>query len=146
MFMTAMLAACGTVRSPESKPTPPDPTGEVWYDETVQQLEKLNEEASRLFRRGKQDEAAALIRQAEPLAQRVLGVPRPTLEAVLAASDLDDLYGRMLLSNRHYGWARMQFQKNVARWKNWRPPSEESARRLAAAEAAVAECDRRLGP
>jgi hypothetical protein len=142
--MLVLLVSCGPSRQPEAKPAPPDPTREAWYGETVQQLSKLNAEAEQLFRRGKQDEAAALIREAEPLSKRLLGVPRPTLEAVVAASDLDDLYGRMLLSNRHYGWARMQFQKNVARWKNWRPVSEESAKRLAAAEAAVAECDRRL--
>jgi hypothetical protein len=50
----------------------------------------------------------------------------------------------MLLANRHYGWARLQFQKNVARWKHWMPQTKETARRLKQAESAIAECDRRL--
>jgi hypothetical protein len=76
--------------------------------------------------------------------KRLLSVQRPTLDAAEAASDLDDLYGRMLLANRHYGWARLQFQKNVARWKHWMPQTKETARRLKQAESAIAECDRRL--
>jgi hypothetical protein len=59
-----------------------------------------------------------------------------------AASDLDDLYGRMLLSNRHYEWAQFQFQKNLARWKYWKPQTPDTARRMEAAETAIAECDR----
>jgi hypothetical protein len=50
----------------------------------------------------------------------------------------------MLLANHNYGWARMTFQKNVVRWKNWQPQTPESARRLKLAQAAVAECDRRM--
>ena len=75
---------------------------------------------------------------------RLLSVPRPTLEATEAASDLDDLYGRMLLANRHYGWARLQFQKNLARWRHWQPETSETVRRLEKAKAAIAECDRHL--
>jgi hypothetical protein len=61
-----------------------------------------------------------------------------------AASDLDDLYGRMLLANRHYGWARMFFQKNAARWRTWTPATEDTERRRKVAEARIAECDRRM--
>jgi hypothetical protein len=63
---------------------------------------------------------------------------------VEAASDLDQLYGRMLLSNRNYGWARLEFQKNRARWKTWQPQTDETVRRLKLAETAIAECDRRM--
>ena len=73
---------------------------------------------------------------------RLLSVPRPTLAAVEAASGLDDLYGRMLLSNRHYGWARLLFQKNLARWTNWQPQTAETVRRRKLAESQIAECDR----
>jgi hypothetical protein len=62
-----------------------------------------------------------------------------------AVSDLDDLYARMLLSNRHYEWARMLFQKNLARWQSWQPQTDDTARRLQAAQAGIAECDRRVG-
>jgi hypothetical protein len=61
-----------------------------------------------------------------------------------AASDLDDLYGRMLLRNRHYGWARSFFQKNAVRWKAWKPQTAETERRRQVAISAVAECDRHL--
>jgi hypothetical protein len=61
-----------------------------------------------------------------------------------AVADLDELYGRMLLSNRNYGWARLQFQKNLARWKNWQPQTPETARRLKLAASQIDECDRRL--
>jgi hypothetical protein len=59
-----------------------------------------------------------------------------------AASDLDDLYGRMLLSNQHYVWAQTLFQKNLARWKYWQPQTPETARRMKQAEDAIAECER----
>jgi hypothetical protein len=48
----------------------------------------------------------------------------------------------MLLANKHYGWARMFFQKNVARWSNWKPQSEETKLRRKRAEDRIAECDR----
>ncbi len=60
------------------------------------------------------------------------------------ASDLDDLYGQMLLSNRNYGWARLFFQKNLARWKTWKPQTPDTAARLKAAQDNIAECDRRI--
>jgi hypothetical protein len=75
---------------------------------------------------------------------RLLSVPRPTLEAAEAASDLDQLYGRMLLSNRHYGWARLMFQKNLARWKHWQPQTPETSRRFQQAVSAIAECDKHI--
>ena len=74
----------------------------------------------------------------------MLAVPNPTFEAAVAASDLDDLYGRMLLSNRHYGWARLQFQKNLSRWKHWQPQTPDTARLMKQAESGIAECDRHI--
>ena len=135
-----ILTAC------ESAPPPPprDVTKEVWYGEAVDELTALNREAESAFAAGKPDKAAALIQKGQPLMARVLTVTQPTLQATMAASDLDQLYGRMLLSNRHYGWARLQFQKNLARWKHWQPRTPESARRQQQAEDAIAECDRHL--
>ena len=75
---------------------------------------------------------------------RLLTVSQPSLEATIAASDLDQLYGRMLLANRHYGWARLQFQKNLARWKHWQPRTADVAARQQQAEDAIAECDRHI--
>jgi hypothetical protein len=38
----------------------------------------------------------------------------------------------------------MLFQKNLARWKNWKPQADDTMRRLRQAEAGIAECDPRL--
>jgi hypothetical protein len=125
-------------------PQKPDPTEEASYGRAVEQLMALNREAESLLRSGEMDQAAAMITKGQPMGSRLLSIPRPTLAAMEAASDLDDLYGRMLLGNRHYGWARLVFQKNVARWSNWKPQTQETARRRKSAEAGIAECDRGL--
>ena len=139
ILCAALLAGCSS--APE---VPRDPTEETWYNEAVQKLAPLVRQAEASFANHKPDDAAALIQQAEPLAKRVVSVPQPTLAAAQAASDLDDLYGRMLLSNRHYGWARMLFQKNQARWKYWQPATPDTERRFQQARDAIAECDRHI--
>jgi hypothetical protein len=139
IFAAAFLASC------EQAPTQPrDATKEAWYRDAVEQLTALNREADSAFAGGNSDQAAKLIERGQPLVTRLLAVPNPTLEAAVAASGLDDLYGRMLLSNRHYGWARLLFQKNLARWKHWQPQTPETARLLRQAESAIAECDRHI--
>jgi len=139
ILAAAFLASC------EQKPAPPrDATKEPWYRETVEQLTAMNREADSAFAGGKSDQAAKLIEKGQPLVARLLDVPNPTLKAAIAASDLDDLYGRMLLSNRHYGWARLLFQKNLSRWKHWQPQTPETASLLKQAESAIAECDRHI--
>jgi hypothetical protein len=135
----SLLTAC------ESRPgEPADPTQEAWYGRTVKQVAAINREAQSDFENGKPDRAAALIQEAEPLVARLLAVNRPNLAANDVASDLDQLYGRMLLSNRHWGWARLQFQKNLSRWKHWTPQTADTERRIKEAEAGVAECDRHM--
>src|ERR1700676_1666331 len=139
ILAAAFLASC------EQAPAPPrDATKEPWYRDTVEQLTAMNREANSAFANGKSDQAGALIEKGQPLVARVLAVPNPTSEAAVAASDLDDLYGRMLLSNRHYGWARLLFQKNLSRWKHWQPQTPETARLQKQAESAIAECDRHI--
>ena len=141
----ALLAACGLLAAcaPVAKKQL-DPAADASYARSVEQLAAMYREASALVESGKADEAGSIITRAQPLMERLLGVPRPSLGAVEAASDMDQLYGAMLLKNRHYGWARLLFQKNVARWRNWNPPTEETARRLKLAAAAIAECDRHI--
>jgi len=139
ILTAAFLASC------QQTPAPPrDATKEPWYHETAQQLSAMNREADSAFAAGNSDQAAKLIEKGQPLVARLLDVPHPTLEAAVAASDLDDLYGRMLLSNRHYGWARLLFQKNLSRWKHWQPQTPETVRLLKQAESAIAECDRHI--
>jgi hypothetical protein len=147
IFSMLLLAGCGGPPARESadRPSGSDPTQDKGYTEAVAQLAALDREAERLWRAGRADEAAAAIVKGQPIAARVLSAPRPTLAAMEAASDLDELYARMLLANRNVGWARMMFQKNVTRWKAWKPRTEETARRLKQAEDGIAECDRRLG-
>ena len=137
------LTACAPAPKP-SQPPKADPTAESWYGQTVEQLAALNRQAESLLRQGQSDQAGAILTEGQPLMNRLLAVPRPTLAAMEAASDLDDLYGRMLLANRQYGWARIQFQKNVARWRSWKPETPETARRRTLAESEIGECDRHL--
>jgi hypothetical protein len=144
VFLAAVfLAGCGPAPSPAG-PERRDLTEEAWYGQSVEQLRVLNHEAESFLQKGKLDRAAAVITKGQPLGSRLLSIPRPTLAAMEAASDLDDLYGRMLLGNRHYGWARMLFQKNLARWSNWKPQTQETVRRRKIAESGIAECDRGL--
>jgi len=138
-----LLIGCAPA-PPPVQTTTAGASDEPWYRPAVEQLTALNRDAERAFQAGKFDDASALILKGEPLANRVVAVPRPTLAALEAASDLDQLYGRMLLMNRNYGWARLQFQKNRARWKTWQPQTAETARRLKLAEDGIAECDNRM--
>ncbi len=121
-----------------------DPTTDPWYNTATEELTNLSRGASDAYARGNADKASALIEQGEPVASRLLAVPKPTLQAVQAASDLDELYGKMLFKNRHYGWARLQFQKNLARWKHWQPQTADTAARLHAAQVAIDDCDKKL--
>jgi hypothetical protein len=140
-----LVLACMALAACESAPAPPrDATKEPWYAQSVRELTALDREAEAAFAVGKADQAAALIEKGQPLMARILTAGQPTLEAAIAASDSDQLYGRMLLSNRHYGWARLLFQKNLARWKHWQPSTPDTTRRLQQAVDAIAECDRHI--
>ena len=136
-----VLTACAPAPKPVEQPKP-DPTAEAWYAQATAELAALNRDAEARFRRGQFDTAAAMVTQGQPIEARLLSAPRPTLAAMEAASDLDDLYGRLLMRNHHYSWARSFFQKNSVRWKAWKPQTAETERRRQAAIAAVAECDR----
>lgn len=143
LFAALLCSACGPGPQPPRQ-APRDETKEPWYSQTVERLANQNREARNLWKSGKADAAAALIQSGEPLAGRLLSVRNPTLAAMQDASDLDDLYGRMLLSNRNYGWARLFFQKNLARWKNWTPQTPDTIARLKEAQSGIAECDQGL--
>ena len=119
-----------------------DPTTQAAYAEAVAELAGLVRQATELLAAGKSDAAAAAITKGQPLSAQVLGAPHPTLTAMEAASELDELYGRMLLGNKNYGWARMVFQKDRSRWVHWQPQTVDTERRKRSAEAGMAECDR----
>ena len=144
LMLAVLLAACAPAPAPAPK-VASDPVAEEWYGPVTAQLAAMNREAEGLLREGKSDQAAAIITKGQPLVSRLLAAPRPTLAAMEAASDLDQMYAGMLLGNQNFGWARLAFQKNVSRWKNWRPQTPETARRLRLAQDGIAECDRRMG-
>ena len=145
LLLALVTSACAPVPPPKPVEQPrSDPTAEAWYAPTVEQLAAMARDTADLLKRGRKEEAGKIITAGQPLINRVLSAPRPTLAAMEAASDLDELYGRMLMADQRYGWARLQFQKNVIRWKHWQPQSEDTARRLKQAQDEIAECDRRL--
>lgn len=137
-FAFVSLAACDSRPAPSQR----DETQAAWYVQTVKEVAAINREAVSDFEAGKQDDAAKLIQQAEPLVKRLLSVQHPNLAANEVASDRVQLYGRMLLSNRHYAWARLMFQENLSRWKHWEPQTPDTLRRYKEAEAAIIECDK----
>jgi len=129
---------------PRAEQPKPDPTKEAAYADAVGQLAGFDRQAEDLLKHGRPDEAAALVSKGLPFQARLLAAPQPTLAAMEAVSDLDDLYARMLLSNGHDVWARSFYEKNVARWKLWKQQTSDTKRRLRQAQAGIAECDRRM--
>ena len=142
--IAAMLTACAPAPRPVEPQPRPDATKEDWYRPAIDQLASLNREAETLLARGNTGAAGEVITRSQPVLNRLLSAQQPTLEAMEAVSDSDQLYGRVLMANRHYGWARMAFQKNATRWKVWRPQTSETARRMKLATEAIAECDREM--
>ena len=138
-----LLAGCGP-SAPAQAPKA-DPTAESWYPQATERLTGMDRAAEQLFQNGRTQEAAGIVTSAQSLQNRLLAATRPTLAAMEAIADLDRIYGRLLLSNGYFGSARLLFQKNVTRWKTWKPPTPETERRLQEANSDIAECDRHMG-
>lgn len=138
-----LCGACSATPQP-AKPLPRDLSTEAWYATATTELTELTAQAKQDFKTGKIDAASVLIQQGETVSARLMSIPRPSLAALEATSDRDELYGQMLFRNRHYGWARLQFQKNLARWKHSQPQTAASARRLAAVQLEIDQCDRAI--
>ncbi len=118
---------------PQAKDQPaPELTVLPWYAQSTDELAALNRRAADLLQAGQFDQASAIVTQSQPLA------------AMEAAADHDDLSGRLYIHNQRWGWARMTFQKNLIRWKAWKPQTPETAARIKAASEAVAECDKHM--
>src|SRR5947209_7250784 len=111
-----IFAACAPAPPPMVEKPKPDPVTEEWYGRTVDELAGLNREAEKLLRAGKRDDAGSVVAKGQDLEKRLLAAPRPSLAAMEASSDLDDLYGRILIANNNVGWARLVYQKNLVRW------------------------------
>jgi hypothetical protein len=142
-FAALLFAACGPSAPAEAPKV--DPTTESWYPQTAQRLATMDRAAEQLFQGGRTQEAAAIVTSGQSLQSRLLAAPRPTLAAMEAIADLDRIYGRLLINNGYYGEARLLFQKNITRWKTWKPQTPETERRLKEANADIAECDRHMG-
>ena len=143
-LLALLLAACGAAPPPAAAPPRADPAKESWYAQTIQELIANNRRAEELEKAGKSDDAATIITNAQPLANRLLSAPQPPLAAMEAISDSVQLYANMLLVNKNYGWARLEYQKNVSRWKVWQPQTPDTERRLKLARDGIAECDRHI--
>jgi hypothetical protein len=117
---------------------PPPPPHDVTQDEWLWKERRGNgvhgPRSGCRFRGWKPDDAAAVIEKGETISGKLPEASRPTLEAMQAASNLDYLYARVLFSGKNYGWARLMFQKNLARWKHWAPQTPETERRIKQAQ------------
>ena len=141
-FAAVLLAGCAPAPVQTQKV---DPTTEAWYAPMVERLTAMDRTAEQLFQNGKIQEAAAIVTSGQSLQNRLLSAPRPTLPAMEAIADLDQIYGKMLVYNGFFGEARLLFQKNVTRWRTWKPQSPETEDRLKQANQSIAECDRHMG-
>ena len=144
LALALFLTACAPPAPPPVEKPKPDPVTEEWYGKSVKELAGMNLAAGKLYAAGKLDDAGSVVTKGQELEQRLLAVPRPTLEAMQAASDLDDLYARILMANHNVGWARLVYQKNIVRWTNWKPVTPDTERRAKQAKSGIAECDKRL--
>jgi hypothetical protein len=144
LLSTAMIVLLAGCSAPPADKPKVDPTADASYTRGVEELAGMGRQAEELLRAGKTDQAAAVVSAGQPLLDHLLAAPRPTLAAMEAISDFDQIYGRLLVGNGYFGEARLQFQKNVTRWKVWKPQSPETERRLQLARDAVAECDRHM--
>jgi len=138
------IVSCAAPPPPPAQKAAVDPVTESWYAPAITELAGLNRKAASLLQGGKPDDAAARITKGQAISARLLSAARPPLEAMEAAADNENLYAGMLLANKNFGWARLSYQKNVSRWKNWRPQTEETARRLKQAQDGIAEVDKRM--
>jgi ABC-type branched-subunit amino acid transport system substrate-binding protein len=143
-ILAAVVLGCSCAPAPAPVEPPKDPTADASYGKTVDQLAALTKQAEALVTAGHPDEASPIVQHAQSLQARLLSAPRPTLPAMEAASDLDDLYGRMLMANKQYGWARDFFQKNAVRWKAWKPQTPETEKRKSDALKLVGECEKKM--
>jgi len=145
VLLAAMLFLAGCGASPQSEKARPDPTREAVYGDTVQRLAALDRQAEDLFKHGHHEEAAAAVMKGQPIEAKLLAAPHPTLAAMEAISDLDDLYARMLFSNHREVWARTLYEKNAMRWKLWKPQTADTMRRLRQAQDGIAACNPLIG-
>ncbi len=143
VLFALLMVGCQSAPPPVAA-HPADPTAEPEYREDEAKLAAMNRDAAAMLKAGKGDAASNLVVKGEEVAGRLLAVSHPTLAAMEAATDVDQLYGDMLLANKRYGWARMQYQKNLARWKHWVPQTEASAKRVDEARKRIDECDKHM--
>lgn len=147
-ILALLLVGCGPDTPPQAKPKAENgasaETAEKWYAEALAVLVDINRALPGMIQAGKSQEASQAVMRGEAIAKELLQVPRPSLAAARAASDLDQAYGDMLFSDKQYGWARLQYQKNLSRWKYWKPQTPETESLAKLARDKIAECDKHI--
>lgn len=138
-----VLAGC------ESRPDPKQQAGPQ-IDRSAQraklaELEGANRQAWEHFRKHERTAAGDIVGRTDALSNNLIGGdPAPSIEIMRAVSDHDELYGRLLMANRHWGHARHIIAKIENRWRLWQPQDDESRKRRQAAIELMRECDRNL--
>lgn len=137
-----LLSACAQKPAPSAVEAHPE--REAAYAADTERLARVVQEADQFLARERRDLAATKVEEGKMIAARLLAAPHPTLAAMTVVSDLDHVYGRMLFTNRHLGWARITFQQDAARWRNWSPQTAETEKRRRVANEWMLKCDRAL--
>lgn len=142
----ALLASCGGDRPP-AKPAAPA-LDRVRQRAQLAELESANRAAWDHYRQGNRTAAGDIVGRTDALSIGLMGGdPRPSIEIMRAVSDHDELYGRLLMANRHWGHARHILAKIENRWRLWQPQDDESRKRRADALVLMRECEQRMmGP
>jgi hypothetical protein len=141
LLLTLIFAGCGKMAPPRA--VTEAEAGDT-YRKALSDLQRLNAEAAE-FRKAKNLNAASdRITEGIVPAKILLAVREPSLAALEAVSDHDQMWAEMLMENRHFGHARQMWATEVARWKNYPNPAPSIQARLARAQKGIADCDRQL--
>lgn len=142
--LTLLASSCSTTAPRRPEPAAPK-IDRTRQHAQLSELEGANRTAWDLFRQGQRTAAGDIVGRTDALSINLIGGdPSPSLAIMRAVSDHDELYGRLLMANHHWGHARHIIAKIENRWRLWQPQDDETRQRRAAAVALMRECDRHL--
>lgn len=141
--LALLLAACGSpARAPQAAAPKIDRAAQR---ARLAELENANRAARELFDKGDRAAAGEIVGRTEAMAIALIGGdPSPSIEIMRAVSDHDELYGRLLMANRHWGHARHILAKIENRWRLWQPQDDESRKRRSGAITLMRECEQHM--
>lgn len=141
--LALLLASCGSPARPPQAAAPK--IDRAAQRARLAELENANRAARELFDKGDRTAAGDIVGRTDAMAIALIGGdPSPSIEILRAVSDHDELYGRLLMANRHWGHARHILAKIENRWRLWQPQDDESRQRRAGALALMLECEKRM--